>query len=86
MKINLSINNLFQIDRIMDCFAKHYCLQNPRIFEETDTCFVVCFGIIMLNTVLHNPSVKVKTTEEDFIRQYRGMNSGKDLDSDFLVR
>ena len=72
----------------MDCFAKHYCLQNPGLFEETDTCFVVCFGIIMLNTVLHNPSVKAKTTlsEEDFIRQYRGMNSGKDLDRDFLVR
>jgi len=73
-----------QIDRIMECFAKHYCSQNPGLFDETDTCYIVCFGITMLNTVLHNPAVKHKTTEEQFISQFRGMNSGKDLKRSFL--
>ena len=70
----------------MESFAKHYCSQNPGIFDEPDTCYIVCFGIIMLNTVLHNSAVKMKTTEDDFISQFRGMNSGKDLDRSFLVR
>ena len=77
---------VLQIDRIMECFAKHYCSQNPGLFDETDTCYIVCFGITMLNTVLHNPAVKHKTTEEQFISQFRGMNSGKDLKRSFLVR
>jgi len=73
-----------QIDRVMDCFAEHYCLQNPNIFEERDTCFILSFSIIMLNTALHNPNAKMKITSEQFIKQNRGINSGKDLPSDML--
>ena len=51
-----------QIDRIMEAFAKHYCLQNPDLFDETDTCYILSFSIIMLNTTLHNANVKRKTT------------------------
>ncbi len=47
-----------QIDRIMESFAGHYCQQNPSLFDEPDTCYVICFSIIMLNTALHNPNVK----------------------------
>jgi len=73
-----------QIDRVMDCFAAHYCAQNPDIFEETDTCFILSFSIIMLNTALHNPNSKMKITSEQFIKQNKGINSGKDLAADML--
>ena len=51
-----------QIDRIMDAFAKHYCNQNPNLFDEKDTCYILSFAVIMLNTSLHNPNVKTKIT------------------------
>ena len=73
-----------QIDRVMDAFAAHYCEQNPNIFEERDTCFILSFSIIMLNTALHNPNVKMKITSEQFIKQNKGINSGRDLPPDML--
>lgn len=73
-----------QIDRVMDAFAAHYCAQNPNIFEERDTCFILSFSIIMLNTALHNPNAKMKITAEQFIKQNKGINSGRDLASDML--
>lgn len=73
-----------QIDRVMDAFAQHYCNQNPYIFQEPDTCFILSFSIIMLNTALHNPNAKMKITVEQFIKQNKGINSGKDLAADML--
>jgi len=73
-----------QIDRVMDAFSSHYCSQNPNIFEEHDTCFILSFSIIMLNTALHNPNSKMKITVEQFIQQNKGINSGRDLASDML--
>merc|ERR1719175_405394 len=55
-----------QIDRVMDSFAAHYCAQNPNIFEERDTCFILSFSIIMLNTALHNPNAKIKISDETY--------------------
>ena len=48
-----------KIDRMMETFATRYCQLNPDIFTNPDTCYVLSFAIIMLNTSLHNPSVKV---------------------------
>lgn len=73
-----------QIDRIMEAFARHYCDQNPNLFEEPDTCYILSFSIIMLNTGLHNPNVKQKITCEQFVKQNRGINSGKDLPQEVL--
>ena len=73
-----------QIDRVMDAFAAHYCTQNPNIFEERDTCFILSFSIIMLNTALHNPNAKMKISAEQFIKQNKGINSGRDLAPDML--
>ena len=39
----------------------------------------------MLNTSLHNPSVKDKPTVERFISMNRGINDGKDLPDDLLI-
>ena len=49
------------------------------------TCFPFISSIIMLNTGLHNPNVKRKITVEEFVKQNRGINSGKDLPRDMLV-
>merc|ERR1719391_163950 len=73
-----------QIDRVMDAFAEHYCKQNPYIFQERDTCFILSFSIIMLNTALHNPNAKIKISVEQFIKQNKGINSGRDLPNDML--
>jgi Sec7-like guanine-nucleotide exchange factor len=50
-----------------------------------DTCYVLSFAIIMLNTSLHNPSVKEKPTVEQFISMNRGINNGGDLPQELLV-
>ncbi|RDD42053.1 Cytohesin-1 [Trichoplax sp. H2] len=74
-----------KIDRMMECFAQHYCTSNPGVFTNSDTCYVVSFSVIMLNTTLHNPSVKEKTTLEQFISMNRGINNGGDLPRELLV-
>lgn len=68
----------------MECFAQRYCQLNPDIFTNTDTCYVLSFAIIMLNTSLHNPSVKDKPTVEQFISMNRGINNGGDLPRELL--
>ncbi|KAK3728521.1 hypothetical protein QZH41_011608 [Actinostola sp. cb2023] len=74
-----------KIDRMMEGFAKQYCQDNPGLFTHTDTCYVLSFSIILLNTSLHNPSVKDKPTIERFILMNKGLNCGADLDKDFLI-
>jgi Sec7-like guanine-nucleotide exchange factor len=51
----------------------------------SDTCYVLSFAIIMLNTSLHNPSVKEKPAVEQFISMNRGINNGGDLPQELLV-
>jgi cytohesin len=62
-----------KIDRIMEHFAQRYCAQNPEVFEQTDTCYVLSYAIIMLNTSLHNPNVKDKMTVDDLHRMTSSM-------------
>jgi len=75
-----------KIDRIMEKFAERYCLQNNAVFPSADTAFILSFSVIMLNTDLHNPSIKEerKMTKEDFIRNNRGISAGADLPEEFL--
>ncbi|XP_065578705.1 cytohesin-1-like isoform X2 [Artemia franciscana] len=73
-----------KIDRMMESFAQRYCQLNTNIFTSTDTCYVLSFAVIMLNTSLHNPSVKDKPSVEQFISMNRGINDGKDLPRDIL--
>jgi len=49
-----------------------------------DTCYVLSFAIIMLNTSLHNPSVKDKPTVDRFVAMNRGINEGGDLPRELL--
>ena len=74
-----------KIDRMMETFAQRYCQLNPDIFTNPDTCYVLSFAIIMLNTSLHNPSVKEKPSVEQFITMNRGINDGENLPRELLV-
>nr|XP_057921819.1 cytohesin 4b isoform X2 [Doryrhamphus excisus] len=75
-----------KIDRMMEAFAGRYCDCNVNVFQSTDTCYILSFAIIMLNTSLHNPSVKDKTTLERFVSMNRGINNGEDLPRDLLSK
>ncbi|NP_001090523.1 cytohesin 2 [Xenopus laevis] len=56
-----------KIDRMMEAFAQRYCICNPGVFQSTDTCYVLSFAVIMLNTSLHNPNVRDKPGLDRFI-------------------
>ncbi|KAL7394290.1 hypothetical protein ABVT39_023719 [Epinephelus coioides] len=73
-----------KIDRMMEAFAQRYCHCNPGVFQSTDTCYVLSFAIIMLNTSLHNPNVRDKPGVDRFISMNRGINEGGDLPEDLL--
>jgi len=74
-----------KIDRMMESFAERYCQLNPDIFTNSDTCYVLSFAIIMLNTSLHNPSVRDKPSVDQFVSMNRGINDGGDLPRELLV-
>ncbi|CAN7134964.1 unnamed protein product [Brassica rapa subsp. narinosa] len=73
-----------KIDRIMEKFAERYCKCNPKVFTSADTAYVLAYSVIMLNTDAHNPMVKNKMSADDFIRNNRGIDDGKDLPADYM--
>ncbi|XP_040263254.1 cytohesin-4 isoform X1 [Bufo bufo] len=74
-----------KIDRIMESFSTHYCKCNPSTFKSTDSCYIVSFSLIILNTSLHNPSVKEKPDLQHFISLHRGAHPGGDLPTELLT-
>eukprot|EP00047_Mylnosiga_fluctuans_P006553 m.247668 g.247668 ORF g.247668 m.247668 type:complete len:786 (-) comp15456_c0_seq1:276-2633(-) len=73
-----------KIERILECFAKKYHASNPGLFGSEDTPFVLAFSVVMLNTDAHNAANKRKMTKEDWIRNNRGIDSGKDMPRVYL--
>ncbi|GAB4844373.1 Brefeldin A-inhibited guanine nucleotide-exchange protein 2 [Ancistrocladus abbreviatus] len=73
-----------KIDRIMEKFAERYCKCNPEAFSSADTAYVLAYSVILLNTDAHNPMVKNKMSAEDFIRNNRGIDDGKDLPEEYM--
>ncbi|KAI3455176.1 hypothetical protein Pfo_011839 [Paulownia fortunei] len=74
-----------KIERILEAFSeKFYDQQSSDIFASKDSVMILCYSIIMLNTDQHNPQVKKKMTEEDFIRNNRSINGGNDLPREYL--
>lgn len=53
-----------------------YCADNPGLFKNADTAYVLAYAVIMLNTDAHNPMVWPKMSKSDFIR----MNAMNDAD------
>ncbi|XP_060963527.1 ARF guanine-nucleotide exchange factor GNL2 [Cannabis sativa] len=74
-----------KITRILEAFSdRFYEQQTSDIFASKDAVFILCYSLIMLNTDQHNPQVKKKMTEEEFIRNNRAINGGKDLPKEYL--
>ncbi|XP_078156946.1 HOPM interactor 7 [Carex rostrata] len=57
-----------KIDRIMEKFAERYCADNPGLFKNADTAYLLAYSVIMLNTDAHNPMVSSKMSKADFVR------------------
>jgi guanine nucleotide-exchange factor len=53
-----------------------YCADNPELFKNADTAYVLAYAVIMLNTDAHNPMVWPKMSKSDFVR----MNSASDAE------
>ena len=73
-----------QIDRITQTFAKAYFNAKPAAIASEDAVYVLAFSVIMLNTDLHNPQNRRRMTVEDYRRNLRGVNDGKDFDPEYL--
>lgn len=74
-----------KIHRIIEAFSdRYYDQQSSEIFASKDAVLVLSYSIIMLNTDQHNPQVKKKMTEEEFIRNNRAINGGNDLPREYL--
>ncbi|XLT94862.1 hypothetical protein S245_017500 [Arachis hypogaea] len=74
-----------KIQRILEAFSdRFYDQQSSDLFASKDTVLILCYSLIMLNTDQHNPQVKKKMTEEEFIRNNRAINAGQDLPRDYL--
>ena len=81
------------IDRLMEVFSKEVYRQHrteeseSRVFKNDDAVYVLAFSTIMLNTDLHNPTIKAdrRMTQEQFLKNNRGINGGDDLPACFLT-
>ncbi|MCP9266040.1 CYH4 [Dirofilaria immitis] len=73
-----------KIDRMVNAFARRYCANNPGVFSSVDTCYILCFAIVMLNTALHNRNVKTPLTLDGFIAMYHGIDEGRDVPRELL--
>lgn len=58
----------------MEAFAVEWLAVNPEngIFSDADTIYILSFGIIMLNTDSHNPQIKKKMTQDQFLKNFLG--------------
>ena len=57
-------------------FYCSYCADNPSLFKNADTAYVLAYAVIMLNTDAHNPMVWHKLSKKDFIQ----MNTSNDAE------
>jgi len=61
------------IERIVQAFAYRYVENNPNVFPDQDTAFIFAFGIIMLNTDLHNKNIapERKMSKSAYVHNHR---------------
>jgi len=73
------------ITKFMLYFAERYFACNSNsIFKNSDAVYVLGFGIIMLNTDMHNSAVKNKMTLAQYIHNSSGINDGENLPEKLL--
>jgi Sec7-like guanine-nucleotide exchange factor len=64
-----------KIDRVMEAFGKEYYRQakgGVKVGNNEDSFFILAFAVIMLNSDLHNPSVKRRMSCQQFRRNLEG--------------
>ncbi|KAI0563973.1 Sec7 [Gracilaria domingensis] len=54
------------------------------VLKSADAAYVLSYSVVMLNTDLHNDSIRNKMTLEDFVRNCRGLNDKSDFPRWFL--
>lgn len=74
-----------KIDRIMECFAQRYHENNPGMFPDSDTAYLLAFSLIMLNTDAHNPAIKHKMTKKAFVANNTGIRGKDGIQSSKLI-
>ncbi|XP_050951901.1 LOW QUALITY PROTEIN: IQ motif and Sec7 domain ArfGEF 1a [Labeo rohita] len=79
-----------KVERLIEAFSQRYCICNPdvvRQFRNPDTIFILAFAIILLNTDMYSPNVKLerKMKLEDFVKNLRGVDDGEDIPREMLV-
>ncbi|KAF3767493.1 Sec7-domain-containing protein [Cryphonectria parasitica EP155] len=75
------------IERIVTSFSKKFLDSDiPGEVANPDAAYVLTYATIMLNTDQHNPNVKsqARMKVEDFARNLRGVNDGKDFAPEYL--
>merc|ERR1712032_290554 len=73
-----------EIELLIQSFSKHFSSRAPGSCEEecgmhVDTAFVLAFGLIMLSVDLHNPQIKNKMSEQQFVSPNHGIDGGRNL-------
>tara|TARA_R110002003_G_scaffold152_6_gene13632 strand:+ start:15214 stop:16563 length:1350 start_codon:yes stop_codon:yes gene_type:complete len=75
------------IERIIADFSDQYVrMAEPEGITDKDAIYVLTYAVIMLNTDQHNPNLKSakRMQYEDFAKNLRGVNQGKDFDPEYL--
>ncbi|XP_062989290.1 Golgi-specific brefeldin A-resistance guanine nucleotide exchange factor 1 isoform X3 [Elgaria multicarinata webbii] len=75
------------IQRLLEVFTEHWRKSNGSPFANSDACFALAYAVIMLNTDQHNHNVRkqnVPMTLEEFRKNLKGVNGGKDFEQDML--
>ncbi|CAH2321847.1 Golgi-specific brefeldin A-resistance guanine nucleotide exchange factor 1 isoform X1 [Pelobates cultripes] len=75
------------IHRLLEAFTEHWRKSNGTPFVNSDASFALAYAVIMLNTDQHNHNVRkqnVPMTLEEFRKNLKGVNGGKDFDQDML--
>ncbi|KAF1846747.1 Sec7-domain-containing protein [Cucurbitaria berberidis CBS 394.84] len=75
------------IERIVTDFSEQYFkMAQPEGIANKDAIYVLTYAVIMLNTDQHNPNLRgdKRMQLEDFAKNLRGVNDGKDFDPEYL--
>ncbi|KAL6516751.1 Brefeldin A-inhibited guanine nucleotide-exchange protein 5 [Orobanche hederae] len=56
-----------KIDSLVEKFADCYCADNPGLFKNANSAYVLAYAIVMLNSVAHDPMMCQKMSKGDFI-------------------
>ena len=72
------------IARYIEAFSSIYYKAHSDLYADETAVYILAYSIIQLNTDLHNPGVKNRMTIEDYIRNVRGTNGGKDFPRELL--